>query len=85
MHKNGAEQLMQFISEVGFAIVDITLYLDTHPCDKDALKYYQKYRDLRAQAVAEYTRLYGPLTADQVETDCYWTWIEGPWPWKGGK
>lgn len=79
------EQLLQFINEVSFAVTDINLYLDTHPCDKEALQYYQKYRDLREKAVAEYERKFGPITADGVESDCYWTWVEKPWPWKGGK
>lgn len=79
------EQLKQFITEVSFALDDVQLYLDTHPCDKDALQYYQKYRTLRRQALDEYQKKFGPLEEDGVESTCYWTWIEDPWPWKGGK
>lgn len=79
------EKLLRFIDEVSFAVTDIGLYLDTHPCDKCALKYYAKYRELRNEAMKEYARNYGPLLVDDVDSDCYWTWIENPWPWKGGK
>ena len=32
------QQLWQTINEAGFAMDDINLYLDTHPCDQEALK-----------------------------------------------
>lgn len=79
------EKLLQFISEASFAVVDVGLYLDTHPCDKEALLYYKKYRDLYNQATAEYESKYGPLVLTGVENDCAWTWTDEPWPWKGGK
>lgn len=79
------EKLLQFISEAGFAVVDVGLYLDTHPCDKEALLYYKKYRDLYNQAKAEYESKFGPLVLTGVENDCAWTWTDEPWPWKGGK
>lgn len=79
------EKLLKFIDEVSFAVLDVGLYLDTHPCDQCALKYYQKYRELRKCAMEEYNNNYGPLTVDGVESCDYWTWIENPCPWKGGK
>ena len=79
------DQLLQFISEVSFAVQDINLYLDTHPCDKYALKYYMKYRELREQAMNAYRENFGPLLVDHVDSECYWTWISNPCPWKGGK
>lgn len=85
MNKCERDHLLQFISEVSFAVVDVGLYLDTHPCDQEGLMYYKKYRDLREQAVKEYERKYGALVLTGVENDCYWNWIEEPWPWKGGK
>lgn len=77
------EKLIQFIREVGFAVVDISLYLDTHPCDRAALQYYKKYRDLQKRATEEYAAMYGPLLIADVNSDCYWDWIDEPWPWKG--
>ena len=34
-------QLLQWINEVSFAVTDISLYLDTHPDDKEALAFPQ--------------------------------------------
>ncbi|MGN0360961.1 MAG: spore coat protein CotJB, partial [Hominisplanchenecus sp.] len=33
--------MLQYINEVSFAVNDISLYLDTHPCDQEAMEYYQ--------------------------------------------
>ena len=33
------KQLLNRIDQVSFAVNDMTLYLDTHPCDEKALTY----------------------------------------------
>ena len=73
-----------YIQEVSFAIDDVVLYLDTHPYDEEALKYYKKYKKLYHEASEEYTQCYGPLQTSNVIADDRWTWVEGPWPWEGG-
>ena len=35
--------LLQQINKVSFAVDDVKLYLDTHPCDEEAIAYFQKY------------------------------------------
>lgn len=37
-------KLLLYISQVSFAIDELVLFLDTHPCDKDALAYYQELK-----------------------------------------
>lgn len=78
-------KLLRFIYEVGFAIDDVVLYLDTHPCDIQALEYYENYKKLYRQAVDEYTQFYGPLSNENVYTSNsnYWAWASTPWPWEG--
>ena len=34
---NNKEDLMSIITQSSFALDDIKLYLDTHPCDEEAL------------------------------------------------
>ena len=41
-------QLLHWIDMVSFAVVEITEYLDTHPDDEEALKYFNHYADLDA-------------------------------------
>lgn len=77
-------QLLSIIDQTSFAVDDILLFLDTHPCDKAALNYYHYVTNLRRDAVNTYEANYGPLTVDQVRSDQYWTWIQGKWPWEGG-
>ena len=48
------EKLLRYIGIVSFAIDDSTLYLDTHPCDKEALEYYNVHKELRRKAVKQY-------------------------------
>lgn len=79
---NDQKQLLKFISQVSFSLVDTGLFLDTHPCDRDALDYYQVLKKQRRDAVREYTSKYGPLLMDQVDSDSTWTWTDTPWPWE---
>ena len=85
MNQSDKAQMLRNIQELGFAIDDVVLYLDTHPTDEDALRYYEKYKKMHHEAAKEYTKYYGPLTNENVniENGC-WTWVDSPWPWEGG-
>lgn len=76
-------ELMRYIQQVGFAVDDVVLYLDTHPHDADAIAYYEKYKKLSREASKEYTNQYGPLTNENVNTTNGWAWVKDPWPWEG--
>lgn len=77
-------QLLHFINVVSFHVVDLQLFLDTHPCDEDALEHFNYYSDLRNKAMKVYEEKYGPLTIDSANPDNYWDWVKEPWPWEGG-
>lgn len=77
------KELAKFIDEVSFAMDDIILFLDTHPCNQEALCCYQDYKKMRQEAVEEYTKCYGPLLNDKVAPGDEWKWALQPWPWKG--
>ena len=77
-------QLLHWIDMVSFAVVEITEYLDTHPDDEEALKYFNHYADLRRTALRAYAQNYTPLTIDTANPDNYWRWASDPWPWEGG-
>ena len=77
-------QLRLLIDQVSFAMDDVVLYLDTHPCDQQALDYYQYVRGLRKEAMEAYAAQCGPLTKDQINEGNYWNWVNDPWPWEGG-
>lgn len=77
-------QLRSKIDQVSFAAYDMLLYLDTHPCDKDAMAFYQERICERKQYMEEYAKVYGPLTMDDaLKTGCdTWQWSQQPFPWE---
>lgn len=78
-------ELLEWINVVSFAMNDATLFLDTHPCNAEALEYFGEFKNQRTQALKEYARYYGPLTLDSACTDMErWMWINEPWPWQEG-
>lgn len=80
------KDLLQWINVVSFAVDDAKLFLDTHPCDENALEYFRKYSMMRNEALKEYAKYYGPLTIDTTVDSCSdrWNWINEPWPWQEG-
>lgn len=79
---NERQELLHQIQMVSFALVDLNLYLDTHPQDRDALNYYHQNQALMNQLMERYSTNYGPLTTADVNSTNMWTWIEHPWPWE---
>ena len=80
------KELLHYINVVSFAVDDVMLFLDTHPCNEQALAYFDEYSKLRNQALKEYAKCYGPLTIDTASSTCgdRWKWINEPWPWQEG-
>ena len=76
--------LLQNINEVSFAVDDILLYLDTHPCDEKALSFFQDASARRMKLMNEYAEKYGPLTIDYAakSSENSWKWMEQPFPWE---
>ena len=74
--------LMKRINMLSFAVDEAVLFLDTHPEDREALRYYHEMNAQRQKAVAEYTAEYGPLTAGSVTNAERWTWVDCTWPWQ---
>ena len=58
------KQLLNRIDQVSFAVNDMTLYLDTHPCDEKALTYCHELVQERKKLLKEYAEAYGPLIID---------------------
>ena len=75
---------MQEVRETGFALIDINLFLDTHPNDEKAMDYFNKYQQMHKEARRYYENNFGPLTSNAVDTNNGWTWTQDPWPWEGG-
>ena len=77
------DMLLMQIFKASFAMDDVVLYLDTHPCDQDALNYYHYVTNIREQAEHAYEEYCGPLMSNHVMDENYWSWVNDPWPWEG--
>ena len=78
-------RLLNEIGKIDFILVDLNLYLDTHPYDHTAIEEYKKYNELKSRLVKEYTSAYGPLCLDTLDPDMNeWKWSLQDWPWEGG-
>jgi spore coat protein JB len=76
-------RLMEDLQTIDFVLVELTLYLDTHPEDLEALKQFNTFsrrsRDLRQTIEARY----GPLLQFGHSYSEYpWAWADPPWPWQ---
>jgi hypothetical protein len=82
------EQLMTKINQISFFLNDLTLYLDTHEKDAQAIQLYhekiKEYAELRKQFAQEFyplTRLCLPYCMKEDEVS--FCWQDGPMPWEG--
>lgn len=75
--------LLRQLMALDFYIVELNLYLDTHPADQKAIQLYNT-AVTNARSVREaYERQCGPLSAfNTLNNGNVWQWIESPWPWE---
>lgn len=75
------EELAKQLKCLRFAIIELGLYLDTHPDDKKAICLHNEYAKKFKTLSDQYQKLYGPLS---IMFPCNkWRWLESPWPWEG--
>lgn len=76
------EDMLLQIMEYSFAMIDLGLYLDIYPNDKDALKLFNTYLNNKKELINMFEEKYGPLTIDSGSKKNSWTWDNSPWPWE---
>ncbi len=88
----GEAQMLHQIQQVSFVLDDLTLYLDMHSEDRQALTMYQEKLAVRDQLKREFAQKFYPLTRDcvaycqdqnGVHGDHSFCWQDGPIPWEG--
>ena len=78
------DELLLRLTELDFMAVDLALYLNTNPNDKDMI---EKYNDIISEADKHrqmYETSYGPLCSYRSVSRSTWTWVDSPWPWQTG-
>ena len=77
-----ADEMLDQIRCLKFAIQDLAEYLDTHEDDMQAICLHKEYSNKLKQLMDKYQKVYGPLS---IYYPCNkWRWIEEPWPWERG-
>jgi len=77
------EQLLRDIGIVDFVLIELGLYLDTHPMDRNAMEYFNHYNRMKHQMEKEFSMKYFPLTMNMAESNKEWRWGAAPLPWEG--
>ena len=73
------------LQQIDFALVELTLYLDTHPNDPDALSQFNQLSEERKEVAEIFESAYGPLLQyghSSNPSPDKWEWSESPWPWQ---
>ena len=78
------EKMLLEIQKYGFYLLDLGLYLDLHPNDKEALEYFKENRNKYYKLINEFNKNYYPLIfMDSSSMDSY-QWLQGSFPWVRG-
>lgn len=70
------------LQALGFAIQELTLYLDTHREDREALELYRLYQQKYIAQEKEYVKKHGPLNHQDATVHGEYEWLSDPWPWE---
>ena len=86
MHKQLPQEyysLLEELQAIDFVLVELTLYLDTHPHDLQAIEQFNQYARIRKQVAKQYELQCGPLLQYGRSYSRYpWDWDNTPWPWQ---
>ncbi|MCM3715199.1 spore coat protein CotJB [Halalkalibacter oceani] len=75
--------LMEELQAVDFVLVELTLYLDTHPNDQAAIQQFNEMAEYRHHVKYQVEQYLGPLQQFGNSYSGYpWNWIDAPWPWQ---
>ena len=69
------------VQELGFALRELGLYLDTHAADDEAAALYNQYAERYEDAMQQYQQSGCSLTQMQAAMSGRYEWLRDPWPW----
>lgn len=80
---NQYNQMLLELQTLDFVLVELTLYLDTHPFDTQAIEQFNQFAQARRPLVQAFEAAYGPLTGFGYSfSGTPWDWADTPWPWQ---
>lgn len=76
-------RLMEEWQAVDFVLVELNLYLNTHPNDANAVKEYNHFVQESKKLQQKIESIFGPTTNFGNSYAGYpWNWNDPPWPWQ---
>lgn len=76
-------ELLDKILAYQFCAIELNLYLDNFPDEKEAKEDYCKTSQNLKKLICEYEKNYGPLTNfGSAFFEDPRAWVEQPWPWE---
>ena len=64
-----------------FVVLELGIYLDTHPDDAEAFALFKQYAAMEKAARAAYESRFGPLMKSSAASGDRYRWLQDPWPW----
>lgn len=80
--KDNIMELKKELSAVHMMLIELQLYLDTHPYDQEAVAKRNMYMKQYLMLKDEYDKYYGMFNADNSYSGDPWEWMNMPWPWE---
>ena len=76
-------EMLKALTALDFMAVDLQLFLDTHPNDKEALEKYNEVIKEGDMLRSQYEKQYGSLFSFRSYNHSNkFNWVDNPWPWK---
>lgn len=79
---NEQAELLTYLDALSFAMIDLNLYLDNFPENRQVLDLFNQYKIEESKVMNEYESKYGPLFASSNSSNTSWLWNKNPWPWE---
>lgn len=75
-------EMLKDIAALRMVCIDLQLYLNTHPMDKEAIAQYNCFTMELSTLKHNYERMFGMLSTAGTVSPYPWQWINEPWPWE---
>jgi spore coat protein JB len=76
-------EMLEKLQALDFVLVELNLYLDTHPDDLRAIEQFNQLTCERTVLANEFQLKYGPLqNFGRAYSKFPWEWSQSPWPWQ---
>lgn len=80
---NKQAEMLTELDSLGFAMIDLNLYLDVYPNDQQMIELFNQYLHQKKEIKEKYEKEYGPLTINSSTLNQVpWAWGTNPWPWQ---